>query len=161
MKGRIRKAVVIVTALYVLWLMFDYRYHFLDGANLFVHEAGHVVFGMFGELASVLGGTLLQLLFPLLFAYYFWNRGQRFEAALCGVWFGESGMYTARYITDAQTQELPLLGGGIHDWNWILDRAGMLEWSQALGLVVHMLASIVAMVSVWKMAREAFTPGVS
>lgn len=159
MKGKVRKAVVIVTGAYVLWLMFAYRYHFLDAVNLLVHEAGHVAFGLFGELPGVLGGTLLQLLFPLLFVHYFWNRGQRFEASLCGVWLGESGMYTARYIADAQALELPLLGGGFHDWNWLLSRAGLLEWSNELGLLVHMLFSIVAMLSVWKMAREAFAPG--
>ncbi len=142
-------------ALYVAWLVFAYRYHFLDGVNLLVHEAGHVFFGFFGEVLGRLGGTLLQLLFPIAFVAYFARWGQRFEAAVCGVWAAESAMYTAEYIADAQLRALPLVGGHIHDWHWLLSRAGILGWCEEIGLGLHLLASVVAIACVWLVAREA------
>ena len=94
---------------YVFWLILAYRYHFLDGVNLLLHEAGHMVFLLFGQTAHFLGGTFGQLMFPALFAGYFLKRGQRFEACIVGIWFAESLMYTAKYISDARVLALPLV----------------------------------------------------
>ena len=151
----LRRVVVVALAVYVAWLAFGYRYHFLDGVNLLIHEAGHVVFSPLGQTMSVAGGTILQLLFPLAFVVHFWRRGQRFAAAICGVWASESLMYTARYLGDAQAQELPLIGGHIHDWNYLLGQAGLLESAPRLGTGLHILASLAAIGCVWLAWREA------
>jgi len=37
----------------------------LHGVNLIFHEAGHVVFRPFGRFMTILGGSLLQILVPL------------------------------------------------------------------------------------------------
>jgi hypothetical protein len=140
---------------YVLWLAFGYRYHFLDGVNLLVHEAGHVLFSPLGETMAVAGGTIMQLAFPVVFAYSFWSRKRRFAAAVCGVWAAESLMYTARYLGDARRQELPLIGGHIHDWNYLLGRAGLLERAEGLGTGLHILASLLALTFVWLAWKEA------
>ncbi|MCL7972182.1 MAG: hypothetical protein M8866_08885, partial [marine benthic group bacterium] len=77
----LRRLGALAATVYVVWLAFGYRYHFLDGVNLLVHEAGHVVFSPLGETMAVAGGTILQLAFPLAFMVSFWSRGQRFAAA--------------------------------------------------------------------------------
>ena len=151
----LRRVAVVALAVYVAWLAFGYRYHFLDGVNLLIHEAGHVLFSPLGQTMSVAGGTILQLLFPLAFVVHFWRRGQRFAAAICGVWASESLMYTARYLGDAQAQELPLIGGHIHDWNYLLGQAGLLESAPGLGTGLHILASLAAIGCVWLAWREA------
>ena len=46
----VRFVAVLALVPYVGWLVFAYRYHFLDGVNLVVHEAGHVVFMPLGEV---------------------------------------------------------------------------------------------------------------
>ena len=154
--GRLlRRLAVLALAGYVLWLAFGYRYHFLDGVNLLVHEAGHVLFSPLGETMAVAGGTILQLSFPVAFVYSFWNRGQRFAAAVAGVWAAESLMYTATYLGDARLQELPLIGGHIHDWNYLLGQAGMLESAEALAVGLHIFASLVALSFVWLAWKEA------
>lgn len=130
---------------YVGWLIFGYRYHFLDGVNLLLHEAGHVLFGFFGQTLHFLGGTLGQLLFPVLFTAYFWRQGKRFEAFVVLVWLAESLMYTAEYMADARRMVLPLVGGHIHDWNWLFARWGLLSKAEELGEVVHVLASALAL----------------
>jgi hypothetical protein len=151
----VRRAVVLGLGVYVVWLAAAYRYHFIDGVNLLVHEAGHVLFGSLGAVLGTLGGTLLQLLFPIAFVTYFWRRAQRFEAGICGVWAAESAMYTAEYMADAQAQALPLVGGHIHDWHWLLSRAGLLGACEELGALLHITASAVAIGAVWLVAREA------
>lgn len=143
---------------YVLWLIFAYRYHFLDGVNLLLHEAGHVIFMVFGQTAHFLGGTLGQLLFPVGFVAYFLRRGQRFEAIVVGIWFTESLMYTAEYISDARAMALPLVGGHIHDWNWLLARWGVLRHAETIGGSVHAAASIAALVLLYLAAVELTPP---
>ncbi len=140
MAGRLGLLALLVP--YVLWLVFAYEYHFLDGANLLFHEAGHVFLSFFGVTLQVLGGTLGQLFFPMACAVHFLRRDQAFEACVVGIWGCESGMYAARYIADAQEQVLPLVGGHIHDWNWLLSRWGALGSCETIGSVVHALSSI-------------------
>ena len=37
---------------------------FIHGIDLIFHEAGHVIFGFFGQFLAVLGGSLMQVLIP-------------------------------------------------------------------------------------------------
>lgn len=149
-----RRATVAILVAYTAWLVLAYRYHFIDGVNLLVHEAGHLVFAPLGQTFSMLGGTLLQLAFPLAFVVYFARRGQPFEAGVCGVWAAESGMYTATYMGDANALALPLVGGHLHDWRWLFQRAGVLDTAEEIGVAVHALASLGAIVAVWTAARS-------
>jgi hypothetical protein len=129
---------------YIGWITFGYRYHFLDGVNLLLHEAGHVLFGLFGETLQFLGGSLGQLLFPALFVGYFLRRRQKFEAYIVLIWLAESLMYAAEYIGDARRMVQPLVGGHIHDWNWLLGRWRMLDKAEDLANFVHVMASLLA-----------------
>jgi hypothetical protein len=141
---------------YAVWLVLFYRYHFVDGANLFIHEAGHMVFLPLGQTLHVLGGTFWQLAFPAIAAGYFWRRRQRYESAAVCLWFGESLMYTSVYVRDAMAMALPRVGGPIHDWNWLLYRMGLLGQCQIIAVVLHGLASTVAVLSVLYMLLDAF-----
>jgi len=143
-----------ILLLYVIWLVFGYQYHFLDGVNLLLHEGGHVFFGFFGQTMHFLGGTLGQLAFPAMFVVYFWRKRQRFEAFVVGIWLCESLMYVAEYMADARVMILPLVGGHIHDWNWLLARWGMLRQAENLGQTLHVIASLGAIAFLIMSARE-------
>jgi len=151
----VKKIFAITLIPYVFWLTFFYRYHFIDGANLLFHEAGHIFFGIFGEFISVLGGTLGQFVFPLATAVHFFLRGERYEMAACVLWFGESMMYMAEYLSDAKAQLLPLVGGHIHDWNWMLSKMGLLESCETIASMFHVLASLIVIGAVFFMFKEA------
>jgi len=144
---------------YAVWLVLGYEYHFLDGVNLAFHEAGHVFFGLLGQTLGVLGGTLLQLAVPLACAGHFLVQGRLFEACVGAFWFGESLMYTAVYMGDAMDRVLPLVGGGEHDWYWLLGRAGLLAWCKPLALVTHLLASAVVIGALGAALMLAFRRG--
>ena len=125
---------------------------YIDAVNLVIHEAGHIVFVLFGEMMAVAGGTILQLLMPALFVGYFALRQREyFSASLVVFWLGENFITISVYAADALAMQLPLVGGEgvIHDWNYLLTRAGMLEhtWVVAgiikyLGMLTILFASI-------------------
>ena len=131
---------------------------FMHNINLVFHEAGHVLFRLFGNFMTVLGGSLLQLLVPMTVMLMFIFRHRDNFAASIGLWWlAQSMMDLVPYINDARLQEMWLLGGvqgkdipGIHDWNNILSRLHMLEYDHALASVVMVFAIGLIMVSfIW------------
>jgi len=125
---------------YCGWLVGAYEYHLLDNVNLAIHETGHLLFTPFGQTMHMLGGTIFQLLVPLVFAGHFLWKRRRFDAAICGLWFAESLMYTAVYLGDAYLMQLPLVGGGTHDWNWLLSKVGLVHSCGTIAMVLHVIA---------------------
>ena len=57
----------------------------IDHANLMFHEAGHAVFGWAGYYTQILGGTIGELLVPLLCTLVFIRRGETTAVALLRV----------------------------------------------------------------------------
>ncbi len=105
---------------------------FLNDIDLAIHETGHLVFAPFGEIPGILGGTLLQLALPLVFGIALWRRGDRHGAMICLWWAGQNCFHVAPYVADARAMELPLVGGGEHDWFNLLDHWDLLERDQVL-----------------------------
>lgn len=126
----------VISVLLLLYGVYDLTHPMLgtlmDGVDLAIHETGHIVFGPFGEVIGVAGGTLFQLIMPLLFVGYFWRRGDRWSASVVLVWVAQSLGNIATYAADARAQELPLVGGGEHDWANMLGRAGLLAHDQGI-----------------------------
>ena len=108
---------------------------FMHRINLVFHEAGHVIFMPFGWFMTKLGGTLGQLLMPIVVMLTFLIKNKNNFGASVGLWWlGQSFMECAPYIDDAYNQQLVLLGGvtgadkpGYHDWNAMLIDIGKLE----------------------------------
>ncbi|HTU00763.1 MAG TPA: hypothetical protein VMG58_03065 [Candidatus Sulfotelmatobacter sp.] len=116
-------------------------YRFLDGVDLVFHEAGHVVFGFFGEFIGVLGGSLMQVLIPAVAAFALLCQRQPYSASVVLVWVGQSLFNVSVYVCDARRQALPLLGGEdvTHDWGYLLGRLGLLRWDGVLANGVYLL----------------------
>ena len=151
-------------ALLALWAVSIVRdpdaWRFIDGVNLLLHEAGHPLFGFFGEFLTVLGGTLVQLLFPLAFAAYFHRSEQPFAAAVSLAWAGENLFNVARYAADARARALPLVGGDDagHDWAYLLARTGLLESDQAVAQSLRIAGSLLLLGAVLRAIQVALSP---
>ena len=122
---------------------------FMHNINLVFHEAGHVVFRLFGRFMTILGGSLLQLLVPVIFMVAFIRKRDTFAASIMLWWLSQSMMDLVAYIDDAQRMEMWLLGGvqgkdmpGIHDWNNILGQLGMLGHAHGLAVATSVMANI-------------------
>jgi len=116
---------------------------FMHSVNLIFHEAGHILFMPFGRTMAILGGSLFQVMLPLLLmgAFLIVNR-DAFAGAVCLWWSGQSLLDVAPYIADARALRLPLLGGGTgadtpgrHDWANLLRPRGWLEYDQQIASV--------------------------
>jgi hypothetical protein len=111
----------------------------LDHANLAFHEAGHPILGLLSERLCVYGGTLGQLVFPLVAVVIFLTRREPVSFALAGVWLFENFLNIARYMADARAQVLPLVGGGEHDWTEIFSRWHVLSYDTKIAGFVRFL----------------------
>ncbi len=133
----------------------------MDSLDLAIHETGHLVFSFDGETLAVLGGTLLQLVAPATFAIALWRTGDRHGATVPLWWLGQNCWNVSVYIRDARAQELPLVGGGEHDWALLLSEWGWLDRDQALANAVHFLGVVlylVAIVGGWMLLRAGPNP---
>ena len=131
-----------VLLLVLYWRSADGWVPVLDGANLLIHEAGHPVIGIFSNRLMVYGGTIFQLLFPLLTAIHFSREGDRPGTAAGAIWLGESLLNVARYMADARAQVLPLVGGGEHDWTEIFSRWGVLHLDGRIAGFTRLMAQL-------------------
>jgi len=135
---------------------------FLHLPNLVFHEAGHVILMPFGQFASVLGGSLFQLVVPLACAGAFLRQqGNRFAAAVCTWWAGQNLVDLAPYIADARRLQLLLLGGRTgaevegHDWEYLLSTFGWLHLDVTLGRAAQVAGVVVMLASLaWAVATE-------
>src|SRR5919112_5724600 len=129
----------------------DYRW--LDSLDLAIHETGHLVFAFGGETLHILGGTLLQLAVPAAFTFALWSR-DRHGATVPLWWLGQNCWNISVYIRDARTQQLPLVGGGEHDWALLLGRWGWLAQDQVIGGAVYLAGAVLygtAILAGWKL----------
>lgn len=124
-------------AAYFLFLIHAWRdnsgFLFPDFVNLMIHEAGHVFFSWGSNTLMLLGGTLGELIVPLLCALYFFYQRQVEGFAFCGFWFFENFLYIGTYMADARTLNLPLVNSDDSDWTLLFGRWHILDHDQSIG----------------------------
>jgi hypothetical protein len=165
-----RLALAVVLAL-LAWSAFhgdDGYVPLLSDIDLAIHEFGHMLFMPFGiqflgNTMMILGGSLTQVAFPLIFFGYFMRKqedGRRrdvFAAMVCLWWSAINLLDVSIYCADSRAGQLMLLDGSTgqesdgHDWNNLLTRWGLLEhdtviarWMRAIAFVVCVGSIIVA-----------------
>jgi hypothetical protein len=102
---------------------------------LYIHEAGHLFFGVFGRTIGILGGSLNQILAPLVWFIIAKREGSLFSNVAL-FFTGVSIVDVSIYVKDAEFLLLPLIGGlsqAHHDWRNLLGGWEILDWSFAIG----------------------------
>jgi hypothetical protein len=133
----------------------DIYYSWLHYVHLVFHEAGHMLFMVFGDWMTSAGGTIMQLLMPAIcLGTFLFKEHNRFGAAVCGWWFGHSLMDCGPYAADAKSQTMMLLGGvtgqdvpGYHDWNSMLRPLDLLDQAEAIGAALHVAGAATIVLS--------------
>jgi hypothetical protein len=153
---------------YVAWIAFrdDLGYiPLLSDIDLAIHEFGHMLFMPFGiqflgNTMMILGGSLTQVAFPLVFVGYFLHKGDDgrrrdlFAAMVCLWWAGINLLSVAIYCADSRAGQLMLLNGltgqesDAHDWNNLLTRWGLLQHDLGIARGMRGIAFIVCVASI-------------
>lgn len=131
--------------------------------NTPIHEAGHVLFRLFGEFIGIAGGSLLQILVPIVFFGYFVYHRKPFSAAIVLFWVGNNFLDVYVYADDAQVMQLPLLSGltgaegGFHDWNYLLSETNLLDKTYLIAKILRFtgtLITVAAAIGAFVYARQ-------
>ena len=151
-----RLAIVVLFVLYGIFMAKHYNVadflsgkvqiiQFIHGANLIFHEAGHMLFMVFGRFMGILGGSLNQILIPVMISGYFFVKRQYFSGSVTLFWVGENFWDVSIYAHDARYTLLPLLGGEgtIHDWNWLLTTLGWIPYTQIVGSLLYAMGTVI------------------
>lgn len=150
MKPNIPKLIFAIAAtLYVLWIAYDpMQGSFLDNVDLPIHETGHLLFRPFGEFMMVAGGSLFQVIFPIVFVGYFiWQRSF-YSATIVTLWVGQSILNVWVYASDAVVMQLVLTSGftgsegSFHDWNYMLTHFGLLDSTKGVAKIIRFAGTV-------------------
>jgi hypothetical protein len=145
--------VIIVWGLKFIFSSIESNYSgvsFMHLINLPFHEAGHMLFRIFGQFLMTLGGSLTQCLVPLICLLTFLLKTKDpFAASISLWWLGENLIDLAPYINDARALKLMLLGGvtgrdieDYHDWELILRKLSLLEYDHVIAETAHVAGSL-------------------
>ncbi len=112
-------------------------------ANVVFHEAGHFIFLVFGDRMGLYGGTLGQLLPPIICAVVFWRQKSLVSLSVALLWLFENFFDIAAYIETARS-EGPVVRGvlgniGIHDWWRILIGWRVLQYDTTIATIVRVM----------------------
>ena len=158
---------------WLTWIAFHDAYGnvpIVSDVSTAIHEFGHMLFMPFGipilgGTMVILGGSLTEVAFPLLFVVYFLRKredAQRRDvfAAMACLWWSAIGLLgTAIYCADSRAGKLMLLDGLTgqeshgHDWYNLLSRWGLLEHDTQIARWMRMIAWLMCvgsiLVAVW------------
>ena len=76
-------------------------------------------------------------------------------------WVAQNLWNVSVYVRDARAEDLPLVGGGEHDWNYLLGTLGLLNQDQLIGGAVPLAGVLVYAWSCrqgWTYASERAEP---
>ena len=168
-----RIALVVVLAL-LAWSAFHDEYGtvpLLGDVDTAIHEFGHMLFMPFGipilgRTMVILGGSLTQVAFPLVFAGYFlYQRPEKqrdvFAAMVCVWWSAMNLLSVAIYCADSRAGRLMLLDGLTgqesdgHDWYNLLDGWGLLEHDIAIARWMRAVAWLACVATLLVAGRNA------
>ena len=140
--------------IYFLWIAWDpMQGSFLDNVDLPIHETGHLLFRPLGEFMMVAGGSLFQVIFPVVFAGYFvWQRSY-YSAAIVMLWVGQSILNVWVYASDAVVMQLVLTSGftgtegSFHDWNYLLTATGLINSTKTVAGIIRFAGTLTIIIA--------------
>ena len=149
-RDKVKTIIAAFFTVYFLWCaLAPENAMFMHLINLPIHEAGHVFFRIFGEFMGIAGGSLFQIIVPVVFFGYFIYHKKPFSASIVLFWVGENFLDVYVYASDAVVMQLPLLSGltgsegGFHDWNYLLTETNLLSSTQLISKMLRFSGTII------------------
>lgn len=124
----------------IYFLLHRGEFTLLDNFHLIVHEAGHLIFSFLGVFVQTLGGTLMQVIIPILLLLIFFKSTMPKGMQVSFFLLGHSFINISVYAADARAQALPLFGNGKHDWAYLLNEMNLINFDTEIGYFFFGLA---------------------
>ena len=115
-----------------------------------VHEASHIVMAWAPPVITAAAGSIGEVSFTVLLLIAAFRGKAYFAAVFTGLWVMLGFMSAGRYMADARTQALPLIGPGEtvqHDWNFVFSQLGWLNADTIIGGTVAGIGILVGVAS--------------
>jgi hypothetical protein len=145
-----KTVIAALATFYFLWCAYDpSNAVFMHLVHTPIHEAGHVFFRVLGEFMGIAGGSLFQVIVPIVFFGYFVYHEKPFSASIVLFWVGQSITDVYVYANDAVVMQLPLLSGvtgsegGFHDWNYLLAETGLLGQTVLIAKFIRLVGTLI------------------
>ena len=155
-------AAAVVVALAVLTFTRNGWIPILSGADLGVHEFGHLVFVWAPTIVEQFAGSFMQVALPLAVCAYFAHRRDSFAAIVALAWVAESLNNVSVYMYDATRMVLPLFNddgsGSGHDWHNIFGELGLLGSTDTIAYLVRGLSVALFVVALGLAVRGLLRP---
>lgn len=164
---------VFFASVIVLYLIYVWRtkdephtvYFLLYQIEWLVHEFGHVLFGLFGDFLTSLGGSLLQVAVPLLITYFFYRQRSYLFASFSLFFVGGNILDVAHYAADAQDRKLTLSSLSLessqtigHDWYTIFSTLHVLEYTRFISGCMYLTGWAVVFTAFFFCCKYAYAP---
>ncbi len=158
--------VIALSILVALLIVNDYGFiSIIDDANVAFHEAGHFIFEVFGDTMGLWGGTLGQLLPPIISIVVFWRRKSLVSVSVALLWLFENFFDIAAYMETAKSDGpivFGVLGWGYHDWWCIFSHWGILHYDTTIAAIMRitgwlgLFSTLVGTTYLWWQCQKIF-----
>ena len=111
-----------------------------------VHEASHLIFSFLPQILVAAAGSIGEVSFTVLVLAATIKGKAYFASVFAALWVMLAMSSAGRYMADARSQLLPLIGPGEtvqHDWNYVFGQLGWLNADAAIGGGVRIVGIIV------------------
>lgn len=117
--------------------------YFLDFG---VHEASHLAVGFLPHVWVAMAGSAGEIGFTFLLFYATRKGKTYFASAFTGLWIMLAFRSVGRYMADARSQLLELIGPGetvTHDWNYVFGQLNLLNYDTIIGGIFAFIGNII------------------
>jgi len=126
---------------------------------LYIHEAGHFFFRIFGQTMYVMGGSLFQVIVPIV--WFFVAKREGSPLSNVALFFtGISTMDVSIYMKDAEMRMLPLIGGlskAHHDWGTLFVHWHAIDFAYPMGEFIFWVGCILSVAGLVFGVRNSIT----
>ncbi len=130
----------------------------IDLFNVPVHEAGHLMFAPLGAIPQLLGGTVLQVLLPLLFGAWCTVHRDEHAASVAAWWVGQNFAAIGLAMANASSTLLPRPGID-RDWSLLFSEWGVAGQALQFGQLAHGFGFLIMLVATfWGVAEALSAP---
>ncbi|HET6567570.1 MAG TPA: hypothetical protein VFG50_06365 [Rhodothermales bacterium] len=118
----------------VYYLLNPASFTILDKASFYMYEMGHYGFAIFGGSTQYAGGSIGQLVIPLLLVFFFLVYEYAFGLQVFLFWLGQNLVNLSTYLSHTSAPHPHPVG--VQDWQMLVATLGVSDYSLYIGALL-------------------------